>query len=211
MVEVRSQGDRPQSFALGLSVVAHGLALAAILLIRYPAPSVIPVPLQVATIEPEQPTHLPFAASTSRGNASQTKNSRRSRALANSKAPASTGESREGIAREARKVTASMMSGLKFKLVYGFFPSHEYQLPIRKSGEFPHVSADQVQISQMVVIDITIDSQGTVIEAHIVAGEVDPPIQQILLAAATELKYFPARRDNIPVPSELELVVPIPS
>lgn len=104
------------------------------------------------------------------------------------------------------------MRSLKFRQIYGFYPGHDYQLPIRKSGEIPHISADLFppKFSQFVVIDITIDTQGTVADAHIVAGIVDPPIQQLLLTAVREFKYVPAKRDKLPVPSQLEIVVPVP-
>ena len=60
------------------------------------------------------------------------------------------------------------------------------------------------------VVDITIDNQGTVADARIVAGIIEPAIQRILLSAAHDFKYIPAKRDGVPIPSQLELVVSVP-
>jgi hypothetical protein len=48
----------------------------------------------------------------------------------------------ETLQREAQKETAALMRSLKFRQIYGFYPGHNYQLPIRQSGEMPHISAD---------------------------------------------------------------------
>jgi TonB family protein len=118
----------------------------------------------------------------------------------------------EALAGEARRQTSALMRSLKFRQIYGFYPGHDYQLPFRKSGEVPHLSPNLFppNFSQFVVVDITIDSQGAVADAQIVAGMVDPPIQQILLSAVRQFKYIPAKRDNVPVPSQLEIVIPVP-
>jgi hypothetical protein len=118
----------------------------------------------------------------------------------------------ETLQREAQKETAALMRSLKFRQIYGFYPGHNYQLPIRQSGEMPHISADRFppNFSQFIVIDIVINSQGAVADAKIVAGIVDPPIQELLLSAVRQFKYTPAKRDSVPVPSELELVFLVP-
>jgi len=105
------------------------------------------------------------------------------------------------------------MRSLKFRQIYGFYPGHNYELPIRTSGEMPHISANffPPNFSQFVVIDIIIDSQGSVADAKIVAGIVDPPIQKLLLSGVRQFKYIPAKKDSSPVPSELELVFLVPS
>ncbi len=105
-----------------------------------------------------------------------------------------------------------MMNSLKFEEIYGFYPGHKFQLPIRQSGELPHISRDQLppRYEQIVLVDLTIDAEGKVADARIVAGLVDPAIQQILLAAVREFKYVPAKRDDIPIPSEVEVVIPVP-
>ena len=124
----------------------------------------------------------------------------------------SSNTSREILQGEARRETAALMRSLKFRQIYGFYPGHNYQLPIRQSGEMPHISADRFppHFSQFVVIDMVIDTQGAVADAKIVAGIVDPPIQELLLSAARQFKYTPAKRDSVPVPSELEIVDLVP-
>jgi len=119
----------------------------------------------------------------------------------------------EALQGEARRETAALMRSLKFRQIYGFYPGHNYQLPIRQSGEMPHISVDRFppNFSQYVVIDIVIDTQGAVADAKVVAGIVDPPIQELLLSAVRQFKYIPAKRDSVPVPSELELVALVPS
>jgi hypothetical protein len=44
-----------------------------------------------------------------------------------------------------------------------------------------------------------------------VAGIVDPAIRRILLSAAHDFRYIPAKRDGRAIPSQLELVVFVPS
>jgi hypothetical protein len=50
-----------------------------------------------------------------------------------------------------------------------------------------------------------------VAEERIVAGMVDPTIEQKLLSAIREFKYSPAKRDGVPIPSQLDIVIHIPS
>jgi len=118
----------------------------------------------------------------------------------------------EALQGEARRETAALMRSLKFRQIYGFYPGHNYELPIRKSGEMPHIPADLFppNFSQFVVIDIVIDTQGSVADAKIVAGIVDPPIQKLLLSGVRQFKYTPAKKDSIAVPSQLELVFLVP-
>ena len=105
------------------------------------------------------------------------------------------------------------MKSLKFQEIYGFYPGHKFQLPLRQSGDVPYISPDLVppHFEQIVLIDATIDTNGKVAYARIVAGEVDPSIQQTLLAAVREFKYTPATRDDIPIPSQVEIVIHVPS
>ena len=61
------------------------------------------------------------------------------------------------------------------------------------------------------MVDITIDVDGRVAEAQIVGGLVPIKIQQTLLSAIREFKYRPAQRNGAPIPSQLEIVVHVPS
>jgi hypothetical protein len=119
----------------------------------------------------------------------------------------------EVLQRDAKQYSAAIINSLKFQEIYGFYPGHKFQLPVRQSGEIPHISRDQVppHYEQIVLIDITIDTEEKVADAQIVAGLVDPTIQQILLTAVREFKYAPATRDDVPIPSQVEIVIPVPS
>jgi hypothetical protein len=44
-----------------------------------------------------------------------------------------------------------------------------------------------------------------------VAGMVTPTIEQTLLSAIREFKYSPAKRDGVPIPSQRDIVIHIPS
>jgi Luciferase-like monooxygenase len=57
----------------------------------------------------------------------------------------------------------------------------------------------------------TIDVDGRVVEERIVAGMVDPAIERTLLSAIRDFKYSPAKRDGVPIPSQLDIVIHIPS
>jgi len=81
------------------------------------------------------------------------------------------------------------------------------------AGETPFISPDRLppHFEQFVTVEITIDVEGRVAEAHIVSGLVDGPIQKTLLSAIREFKYKPATRDGMPIPSQLDIVVHVPS
>ena len=214
MVEIRSLGERPAASALVFSIVIHCAGLLLFLIFRSPAsPRISPLHFEVAQVVPLR-AHLPFSPQRSaiRGNGGRSAG--RSRPLTVGKLSASrTLTAGQALQQEAKQYSAAMMNSLKFQEIYGFYPGHKFQLPLRQSGEIPHISRDQVppHYEQIVLIDVTIDSQGKVADARIVAGLVDPAIQQILLAAVREFKYSPATRDDVPIPSEVEIVVPVPS
>lgn len=105
------------------------------------------------------------------------------------------------------------MLSLKFRQAYGFSPTHDYQLALRTEGEIPSISAADLppHFEQYVVVEVTIDVDGRVADERIIAGMVDPPIEQKLLSAIRGFKYSPAKRDGVPIPSQLDIVVHIPS
>jgi len=114
---------------------------------------------------------------------------------------------------EAKRATAAITASINFHGIYGFYPDHDYQLAVQTAGEFPSISAAQVppRFEQYVVIEVTIDTDGRVAEAQIIAGLVDPAIQQTLLSAIREFKYKPAKRDGTPIPSQRDIVIHIPT
>jgi TonB family protein len=211
--EIRSMGDRPRASALWLSVAMHGVAVGLILLLQLPLrPRIVPPQNENAQVAHGR-ARLSFTPGVRMVFRKPVQSTRRSRpSLAIKQTPASNALSGEALQAEAQRQTANIMQSLRFRMIYGFYPGHDYQLPIRQSGEIPRIAPELLppNYAQFVVVDITIDSAGKVADAHIVAGKVDPPIQQILLSAVREFKYIPAKRDKIPIPSQLEIVIPVP-
>jgi TonB family protein len=60
-------------------------------------------------------------------------------------------------------------------------------------------------------VEVTIDVDGRVADARIIGGLVTRPIEQKLLAAIREFKYTPAKHYGTPIPSQVDVVVHIPS
>lgn len=121
--------------------------------------------------------------------------------------------SAQTLREHAKEGTAAIMLSLKFRQVYGFSPTHDYQLAVRTAGEIPSISAADLppRFEQYVVVEVTIDVDGRVVEERIVAGMVDPAIERTLLSAIRDFKYSPAKRDGVPIPSQLDIVIHIPS
>jgi len=214
MAEICSLGEKPRVSALGLSILVHLVGLALILLVRFPAhPKVILPQVEAVQVIPTR-THVKFAPSG--GSLLARGGQRGGHALRFSlKQPkfAPALSAGEALQQEAKRETAIMVQSYKFHEMYGFYPGHQYKLPVHSSGELPHISPEQLppHFEQIVVVDITIDKEGKVADAQIVTGFVDPAIQQILLAAVREFRYTPATRDDLPIPSQLEIVIAIPS
>lgn len=124
-----------------------------------------------------------------------------------------TGDAIQALREQAREATAALVTNLKFRQVYGFSPGHDYQLAIRTSGELPIISAADLppRFEQYVVVEVTIGIDGRVADDRVVSGIVTPTVEQMLLAAIREFKYTPATRDGSPIPSQVDIVVHIPS
>jgi TonB family protein len=118
----------------------------------------------------------------------------------------------QGLRERAKQATAGLMTDIKQRQIYGFSTS-DYKLATRTTGEIPLIPAADLppRFEQYVMVDITIDVDGRVAEAQIVGGLVPPKIQQTLLSAIREFKYSPATRNGTPIPSQLEIVVHVPS
>jgi TonB family protein len=119
----------------------------------------------------------------------------------------------EALREQASRETKALIQDFKFRTTYGFSPLPRYELAFQISGEIPPISAEQLppHFEQLVVVEVTISTEGRVADARIVAGIVDEKIQQTLLAAIREFKYRPATREGIPVPSQCDLVIHIPT
>jgi TonB family protein len=104
------------------------------------------------------------------------------------------------------------MLDIRQRQFYGFSTS-DSQLAVRMAGEIPNIPAADLppRFEQYVMVDIIIDTNGRVAEAQIVGGQVPTKIQQTLLSAIREFKYRPAQLNGAPIPSQLEIVVHVPS
>ena len=117
-----------------------------------------------------------------------------------------------GLRQQASKGAKALTRALWFRQIYGFYPGHDYQLAFRTSGE-AHISADELppRFEQFVVVEITIDADGHVADARRLSGMVPPAVEQKLLSEVRQFKYHPATRDGLPIPTQLDLVIHIPS
>ena len=123
------------------------------------------------------------------------------------------GDSATIVREQAKQQTAAIMLSLRFLTTYGFSPGHKYQLAFQTAGQMPFIPATDLppRFEQYVTVEVTIDTAGHVADARIVGGEVTTIVQQKLLSAVRQFRYTPATRDGIPIPSQLDLVVHIPS
>lgn len=125
---------------------------------------------------------------------------------------ATEGTASQTLRKRAREATAAIVTDLKQRQIYGFSLGG-YEIPTWVSGDFPTISAAEVppHFEQLVIVEITVDVDGTVAQAKIVSGSVAPSIQHKLLSAIVGFKYNPAKRGGTPIPSQLDLVVHVPS
>ena len=119
----------------------------------------------------------------------------------------------EKLRKQAKQETAAITRSLWFRRIYGFSPTYDYQLAVQTAGEVPSISAAEVppHFEQYVIVEITIDTDGKVAAAEIVAGMIDRAIEEKLVSAIRKFKYNPAKRDGVPVPSQRDIVIHIPS
>jgi TonB family protein len=122
----------------------------------------------------------------------------------------------EGVAAlraKAKQETAALMQNFKFRTIYGFSSYPRYELPFRISGDLPVITPDELppRFEQYLIIEITIDSDGRVADARLTAGEADARIVSKVLAAIRQFKYRPATREGVPIPSQEDIPVHIPT
>jgi TonB family protein len=117
-----------------------------------------------------------------------------------------------GLREQASKGAKALTRALWFRQIYGFYPGHDYQLAFRTSGEV-HISADELppRFEQFVVVEVTIDTDGHVADARRLSGMVPPAVEQKLLSEIRRFKYHPATRDGLAIPTQLDVVIHVPS
>ncbi|MGE5321224.1 MAG: energy transducer TonB, partial [Actinomycetota bacterium] len=136
----------------------------------------------------------------------------RPRLIAPESEPVAEGAAVKALRKNAAGATAGMMNDIRVSQFYGL-SWDDYQLAIQTAGKLPVISADELppHFEQLVTVEVTIDTEGRVADARIIGGLVTRPIEQKLLAAIREFKYNPAKHYGTPIPSQLDLVVHIPS
>ena len=124
----------------------------------------------------------------------------------------SEGTELQALRARAAAESKGIIQDFKFRGIYGFSLLN-YELAFQISGQMPVITADQLppHYEQYVIVEVTVNSDGRVADARVVAGQVDNKIQQTLLAAIREFKYRPATREGIPVPSQCDIVIHIPT
>jgi TonB family protein len=117
------------------------------------------------------------------------------------------------IRERARRETIGLVQNFRFRTTYGFSPNPKYELPVQTGGDYPVVTAEELppRYEQYLIVEITIDSEGKVVDARLVAGETDTKIVSKVLAAVRQFKYRPATKEGIPIPSQTDLVIHIPT
>jgi TonB family protein len=128
-------------------------------------------------------------------------------------ASAVEGPSGEVLRQQAKAETVAIIQNFKFRTTYGFSPFPRYELAFQIAGQIPTISAAQLppRFEQYVVVEVTINSHGQVADARVISGDVDSKIQDTLLSAIREFKYRPATREGVPIPSQCDIVIHIPT
>ncbi|HSM86976.1 MAG TPA: TonB family protein [Candidatus Limnocylindrales bacterium] len=204
-----ARGPVPRPSIVIGSIAAHLILVALVLVFRHTA-GVRIVPPKYETVQAVSGgTYLAFNAAAGR-HASPLRAHRRRRTPA--RGAGDGGAALQALRGHAQKATAGMLESFKFLGFYGFSPDH-YELAIQTAGALPSISAAELppHFEQLVTVEVTIDVDGRVADARVVGGMVDPGIARTLLAAIREFKYHPAKRDGTPIPSQLDLVIHIPS
>lgn len=205
----------PGKALLCLSVAAHLAAVVLIVALLH-ATVVHFVPPQYETVQViSGAAHLSYAPP--RAKSAQMaplllhRTPRHSRVSSNG--TAATGKALEVLREHAQSATAGMIDSIRVSQFYGFHYSDDYKLAIHTTGELPHISAAELppHFEQLVTVELTIDTGGHVADARIVGGEVSAPIQRKLLAAIREFRYIPATHYGSPIPSQVDLIVHVPS
>jgi hypothetical protein len=133
-----------------------------------------------------------------------------SKAIAHAKLMVPAGKGEPSLGERARRATKQLMANFQFSLNYGFNPG-TFSFASRTHGELPRIEAHEVSYEQYVIIEATIDVDGTVAEARVVTGKVPSQVAEKLISAVREFRYDPAKRDGVAVPSLVDIVVHVPS
>ncbi len=193
------------------SVFLHFAALAVIILL----PHVKHPHIQLAKYEevPLQsgPVYLPQKQAAGHGQGHGIPARRRSRVAQPEKVEATEIlEPGQPLREQAQRWTSALTTSLNF---HGIYQNHVYELAVLVSGDPPVITIDELppHFQQYVIVEVTIDTKGRAAEVRKVAGEVEPKIEQKILAAIRKFRYSPAKRDGLAIPSQRDIVIHIPS
>jgi TonB-like protein len=206
----------PRTSIVLLSVLAHVVALALIIVFRHATGAHV-VPEKLTAVEiPAGGPHVAFnprqpKSTLPRASAFHLPRRIKLKHLTN---PGNTGDSPglQALRGRAKQSTVGLMNDFKFRQMYGFSPGN-YQLAVQISGVVPVISAAELppRFEQYLIVEVTIDIDGRVADARFVNGMATPKIEETLLSAVREFKYIPAKRDGSPIPCQVDLVIHIPS
>ena len=207
----------PGKSAVGLAVVAH-VVIVFLLLPAHEKGAVHLAPRQLKNVEVTfAKAHLVYRSKTAETQAARALSIHRP-IHRQAHAPVATGAADaqtaalNALRQQASTGAKALTRALWFRQIYGFYPGHDYQIAFRTSGE-AHISADELppRFEQFVVVEVTIDKDGHVADARRISGVVPPLIEQKLLSEVREFKYHPATRDGLAVPTQLDVVIHLPS
>lgn len=193
-------------YSYAASLALH--ATAVLLLVGAAAiqgPRVLPIKINPQTPEPPKVQRVylqaPAPPSGKPGEEAALVYRRRARALAAAAAE------KAKVMKNAAVFTKMMVQN------WGFQGFYKYDFAIQQTGEVPVVTAAELppRYEAYVIIEITIGTDGKVLEARMENDMAPPHIKQRLLSAIREWTYIPAKRDGIPIPSQRDLVVHIPT
>jgi TonB family protein len=204
----------PRVSFFSLSVLAHFVVLAVLVLRHATAPHIVPNKYQMvqAVSGTDQVTYNPPPkAAPPHASPFHVPRSKQ-KPRVQEQDVSGTGTALETLRAHARAATAGLMVGIKQRLIYGF-STNDYKLAIQTSGAIPVISANDLppRFEQYLIVEVTIDTDGRVADARLTAGMATPKIEQTLLSAIREFKYIPAKRDGTPIPCQIDLVIHIPS
>jgi TonB family protein len=204
----------PRVSFFSLSVLAHFVVLAVLVLRHATAPQIVPTKYQMvqAVSGTDQVTYNPPPkAAPPHASPFHVPRSKQ-KPRVQEQDVSGTGTALETLRAHAKAATAGLMVGIKQRLIYGF-STNDYKLAIQTSGAIPVISADDLppRFEQYLIVEVTIDTDGRVADARLTAGMATPKIEQTLLSAIREFKYIPAKRDGTPIPCQIDLVIHIPS
>ena len=201
----------PRVSVFSLSVLAHLLVLAILVLRHATAAHIVPSKYEVVqtTSGAAQVAYAPPKGAPRLSPFHQPRSKKKPRVQNPGEGDAAGVEI---IRAHAKQATAGLMVGIKQRLTYGF-STINYQLAVQTSGVIPTISTDDLppRFEQYLVVEVTIDIDGRVADARLTTGMATPKIEHTLLSAIRGFTYIPAKRDGTPIPCQIDLVIHIPS